>query len=189
MSEQVKVQNDNIANLIKEKISAKTQYENEHRDLLAKIKSDKELIEKYKAHIKETDKKFEAVVEEKVGFHKLYNSQSAKEEMLLIQKQLIEEMKTSRENLLKKIEELKVEISLNKETQGKLDAMTNHLIKENENLKSTLKQKQEFITQKLQRSKSTTKRNDLQDEDIELLQLENDKYRVKRNRFILSHSV
>lgn len=167
MSEQLKVHSENISNLIKDKTSAKIQNENEHRDLLAKIKADKELIEKLEAHVKATNAKYEAILEEK----------SAKEEMIILQKQLLEQMKTSREDLLKKIEELKTEIVLNKDTQNKLDGANVSLIKENENLKSNLKQKQEFITQKLQRSKSTTKRMDLNDDDIELLQLENEKYR------------
>lgn len=129
ISNQLKTQNENFANLVKEKVSEKAQYENEKAALLTKIKGDSELIEKLEAHVKDLNNKFQALTEAK----------DAAEELVIVQKMLIEENKQAREALLKKIEEQRNELNILKDSNINLQTNLDNLLKESEKLKSSLK--------------------------------------------------
>jgi len=129
ISLQLQTQNENFANLVKEKVSDKAQFENEKAALLSKVKADSELIEKLEAHVKDLNNKFQALTDTK----------EATEELVMIQKMLIEENKMARDTLLKKIEELRTELNLLKDSHNALQTTNMNLLKENEKLKSTLK--------------------------------------------------
>ena len=68
-------------------------------------------------------------------------SQDLTEELINTQKLAIEENKTVRESLLKKIEEQKTEVSTQKESYEHLEQANRDFMKENENLKKSLKVK------------------------------------------------
>ena len=68
-------------------------------------------------------------------------SQDLTEELINTQKLAIEENKTVRESLLKKIEEQKIEISTQKESYEHVEQANRDFMKENENLKKSLKVK------------------------------------------------
>ncbi len=131
ISQQLQTQNESFANLVKEKVSEKAQYETEKAALSSKIKSDAELIEKLENHIKDLNNKFQALADTK----------EAAEEMVMIQKMLIEENKLARETLLKKIDELRNELNLLKDSSESLQNANMNFLKENEKLKATLKVK------------------------------------------------
>ena len=71
-------------------------------------------------------------------------SQDLTEELINTQKLAIEENKTVRESLLKKIEEQKTEVSTQKESYEHLEQANRDFMKENENLKKSLKVIQEI---------------------------------------------
>jgi len=97
LSSQVKSQNENFASLVKERVSDKSEFEKEKAVLQGKIKADGELIEKLQVYISELNGKLQAQAE----------SRDLSEELMNTQKLAIEENKTVRESLLKKIEEQK----------------------------------------------------------------------------------
>jgi len=172
LSGQVKSQNDNFASLVKERVSDKSEFEKEKAVLQGKIKADGELIEKLQVYISELNGKLQAQAE----------TRDLSEELMNIQKLAIEENKSVRESLLKKIEEQKTEISTQKESYEHLEQANRDFMKENENLKKSLKEKSGFITQKLQRLKKMSNDGTIADEEeTEFLKLENEKFRKMVN--------
>jgi len=172
LSSQVKSQNENFASLVKERVSDKSEFEKEKAVLQGKIKADGELIEKLQVYISELNGKLQAQAE----------SRDLSEELMNTQKLAIEENKTVRESLLKKIEEQKTEISTQKESYEHLEQANRDFMKENENLKKSLKEKSGFITQKLQRLKKMSNDGTIADEEeTEFLKLENEKFRKMVN--------
>lgn len=73
--------------------------------------------------------------------------EDAQEEYILVQKSAIEENKVIRESLLKKIEEQKVEIAIIKESQESLEQANKDFIKDNENLKKSVKVYNEYFVE------------------------------------------
>jgi len=67
------------------------------------------------------------------------NFQDLSEELMNTQKAAIEENKAARESLLKKIEEQKIEITTQKESYEHLEQANRDFMKENENLKKSVK--------------------------------------------------
>lgn len=172
LSGQVKSQNDNFASLVKERVSDKSEFEKEKAVLQGKIKADGELIEKLQVYISELNGKLQAQAE----------TRDLSEELMNAQKLAIEENKSVRESLLKKIEEQKTEISTQKESYEHLEQANRDFMKENENLKKSLKEKSGFITQKLQRLKKMSNDGTIADEEeTEFLKLENEKFRKMVN--------
>lgn len=67
LNSQIRSQNENFANLVKEKVGDRTQFEHEKSALQGKIKADTELIEKLQNHINEINGKIQALVDTKVN--------------------------------------------------------------------------------------------------------------------------
>lgn len=66
LNSQIRSQNENFANLVKEKVSDRTQFEHEKSALQGKTKADGELIEKLQNHINELNGKIQALTDAKV---------------------------------------------------------------------------------------------------------------------------
>jgi len=142
LNSQVRNQNENFANLVKEKVNDRTQFDQEKAALQGKIKSDGEFIEKLQNHIGDLNAKIQALMETKVrvfGYNFILINKEITEELILAQKEAIEDSKNIRENLLKNIEEQKNELRISKESYETLDQAQKDLLKENENLKKSLK--------------------------------------------------
>jgi len=172
LSGQIKSQNENFANLVKERVNDKSQFEQEKAVLQGKIKADGELIEKLQVYVNELNAKLQVLTE----------TRDLSEELMNTQKAAIEENKAARESLLKKIEEQKIEITTQKESYEHLEQANRDFMKENENLKKSVKEKSGFITQKLQRLKKMSNDGTIADEEeSEFLKLENEKFRKMVN--------
>lgn len=68
LSSQIRSQNESFANLVKEKVNDRTQYEQEKATLQGKIKASDELVEKLQNYINELNAKIQALTESNVNF-------------------------------------------------------------------------------------------------------------------------
>jgi len=66
LSGQIKSQNENFANLVKERVNDKSQFEQEKAVLQGKIKADGELIEKLQVYVNELNAKLQVLTETRV---------------------------------------------------------------------------------------------------------------------------
>jgi len=167
LNEMMQSKDENIAKLVKERFSEQTQHEQEKAALLVKISALNDLVSKDNLLVQELKGKNA----------NLQQMNETANETLLLQKLVLDENKQLRDNLCKKIEEGKVQIGLLTAKIESLETTQARYIQENENLNARIKEKQEFITQKLERTKNLSKDMELNDDDIEYLKLEVKKLR------------
>ena len=98
LSSQIRNQNENFANLVKEKVNDRTQFEQEKAALQGKIKADAELVEKLQNYINDLNGKIQALIEAKVRINpSLFNKIERKLPMNLykLKKKQLRIIKTS----------------------------------------------------------------------------------------------
>lgn len=66
LSSQIRSQNENFANLVKEKVNDRTQFEAEKAALQGRIKADGEFLEKLQNHVNDLKDKIQALMDAKV---------------------------------------------------------------------------------------------------------------------------
>jgi hypothetical protein len=156
-----------IGRIVKEKFNEQTKFEQDRTVMAQKIEALTELNTKVNVLCTEITKKNTNMQQMTDGMN----------EELLLQKSIIDEHKLYREALLKRIEELKVEVVLGKNTVENYAQSNEKHIKQTEEYKSKISEKQNQINQKLERTKNLSPGVALTVDDVEYLKLECSKLR------------
>eukprot|EP01017_Pseudomicrothorax_dubius_P038498 TRINITY_DN5776_c0_g1_i3.p1 TRINITY_DN5776_c0_g1~~TRINITY_DN5776_c0_g1_i3.p1 ORF type:complete len:832 (-),score=284.28 TRINITY_DN5776_c0_g1_i3:130-2625(-) len=167
LTTQVAEQAETIAKLTKEKTQEKTQFESERHALGIRIKALTDMSEAQKKLNAELDAKIKVLADQlKLG-----------EDLLAQQKEYNRRLLKEKEELLRRIEDSKLEGSLSRGLHHSIEHINKRMLKENEELKIKLQEKQNFINEKFSFMKGKDKDWSKKPEEVKLMEYYLEKYK------------